>query len=319
MSIRNVDQTILTARAIYDYIDRKVVGQEQAKKIIANATFLHIIRGLQDGITPGLDLKKANALLMGPSGTGKTLIVREAAKAVKHLTGIDYCPILEIDCTALSPKGWQGDHLADAIEKHYFACNDTKIFETSIVFLDEFDKICIPALGAGGTNHNRNTQYSLLKMVEGTIMQGDDKRVANLNTHRMLFVLAGNFESIRKLREDKDKTIGFTVSEKTNSELMDIHQELESVGMITELVGRTPFVGELQELTKDNLLDVLDEQLIPEFASTWEFVGRDLYIPESVKEEMVDKTIARKTGARGLQTDLTKYLEDELFDLELTI
>lgn len=302
----------LSPKAIYDIINKKVVGQEEAKKMISNLVFMNFVRYCQS-IFEERPIKKSNGLLMGPTGCGKTYIVREAAKAIRELTGYPICKVLEIDCTELSGRGWEGENISDRIKQHKRECESILEFDTSIVFLDEFDKLCRPAVSSSGNDHNRITQYNLLKMMEGTEMQG------GIDTSKLLFVLAGNFAEVRALRKETKKGIGFTKGIEKAHKFVDYHTELDRVGMATQLVGRTAHVAELYELSPDNLRHVLDNHLLPEVESTWEFLNQELDITEEQKKEIVNNCFQRKTGARGLQTDLAKVVEDKLFNIEFEI
>jgi len=319
-----VGETI-SPRKIYEEVSKTVVGQEQAKKLICNTVFMHFVRYLQL-VSEGQTSKKSNALLMGPTGCGKTYIVREASRAIQKLTGFPICPVLEVDCTELTGRGWEGDNLSDHIKDHYkeFGGNEAS-FNTSIVFLDEFDKLCKPAVGSGGHDHNRLTQYNLLKLIEGTEVKMDSKSPfasgGSFNTHSILFIMAGNFSEIRRSREDSKKpSMGFSSeNSEEKSEFIDYHTELEANGMATQLVGRTPYIAELNALTSEELRIILDRYLIPELSQTWRYLRSDLVISEENKVEIVENCFKRKTGARGLQADLCKHVEDELFDLEFTL
>lgn len=302
----------ISPKQIYDKISDKVVGQEEAKKLVCNTLFLHFARYCQTACVGG-EYKKSNALLMGPTGCGKTYIVREATKAIRELVGIPICPLLEVDCTELSARGWQGDDLAEILKKFYKECATGEgVFDTGVVFLDEFDKLCKPAVGSGGTDHNRNTQYNLLKMVEGS-------KIEHFNTNGLLFIFAGNFSEIRAMRDRKPKILGFTGESNIETGYVDYHTELDKAGMATQLVGRTPHVAQLYELKPQELTRILDEHLIPELAATWDFLGKDLKISNKAKLAMVDNCYQRKTGARGLHADLNAHLEGELFDMKLIL
>lgn len=318
----------VSPKLIYDEVCKTVVGQDAAKKMIANVAFLHMVRYGQC-LKEGKVLRKNNALLMGPTGTGKTFIVRETARALRKLTGLPLCPVLELDCTELSPRGWVGDSISELLNEHYDKNRDNMdAFNTTIVFLDEFDKICKPAISSSGTDHNRNTQYNLLKFIEGADLRGDKAHGPKntvIGTYHMLFVMAGNFSEVRRARatkaELKDKTLGFGLAPEkdVDAEFVDMHTELDKAGMATQLVGRTPFIGELTELQPTELRKILDDHLIPEYATTWKYLGKKLKVEEDAKEKIIQDCFRRKTGARGLQADLAKVLEDDIFNTEVRL
>lgn len=304
----------ISPRTIYEEVSKTVIGQDEAKKTIATAAFLHFVRFCQATIE-GTEIKKSNALLMGPTGSGKTFIVRETAKAMRKLTGYDMFPVLELDCTEITARGWEGEDITSLLKNHYkeHGSNSHK-FNSTIVFLDEFDKLCSPAVGRSGTDHNKQTQYNLLKTIEGTSL-------GKFDTHKMLFIMAGNFPEIRAKRAETRNPWGFTDANAPDEKekYVDYHTELDEAGMATQLVGRTPFIGQLYDLEYDELNVILEDHLIPEVKSTFTFMGHDLDIPEDIKKDIINNTIDRKTGARGLSADLSKYMEEHMFDKEFKL
>lgn len=302
----------ISPKMIYDEINKNVVGQENVKKTVSTAVFLHFLQYCKSVTLPNSPVKKNNILLMGPTGTGKTLITREAAKAVRKITNYNICPLLEVDCTELSARGWVGDDLSQVISDHYrrYSHNESE-FNSTIVFLDEFDKLCKPAISKDGYDANRNTQYNLLKIIEGTNIKTG---MSSFTTAKMLFVLAGNFSEVRVGRHlNKKKSMGYVDTRKT--EYKDIHMELEKAGMVSQLVGRVPFVSELQYLSEEELQAVLDRFIMPEYEDLYDFMGQDFYLPLDKQKEMVYNAYKRKTGARGLYMDVVAHVEDELFNI----
>ena len=318
--------THLSPKMIYDELSTKIIGQDEAKKVVSNALFMHYIRYLQTMLDNKKDLKKSNVLLMGPTGCGKTYVVREGVKAIRKLTGYPICPLLEIDCTELTPRGWEGDDISGKIKDHYKRVGENEAsFNTSVVFLDEFDKLCKPAIVRSGSDHNRNTQYNLLKVMEGCTLDVVRKTPygnvleREVDTSKMLFILAGNFSEVRENRVKK--TIGYHALEEAPVSLKekDMLTELEKAGVVTQIIGRTPFVAELQALSLEELKAIVKEQLIPEYADTWKFMGEKLEVSEETIDTIAQKCYTRKTGARGLQSDLNKHLEEELFKIEFKL
>lgn len=303
-------------RDIYDYLNERVEGQDEAKKTVSNALFLHYVRFFQRHELE-TDVPKSNLLLLGPSGNGKTHLMREACKAIPAITGYDLAPMIEIDCTSLTARGWEGDDLSDLLEQHIkdLGSNQAGI-ESTVVFLDEIDKLCLPGTGKGGTDHNRNTQYNLLKAVEGMEIQMP-RRGKTIDTTNMLFVFAGNFAQIRAIRElEKKPSIGFNdVSQTGKKKALDIATELEKGGMATQLVGRISYIAELDKLSKKELMNILKRFILPERKATWDYMGYKLEISNYYLKKIVDQAYDKGTGARGLAAALDAHLEAELFDL----
>lgn len=308
----------ISPKLIYDYIDDRVVGQKEAKKAVSNAVFLHYVRFIQSYFQPEKAIKKSNLLLMGPSGNGKTLMVRIASEALSEIVGYDVCPVLEIDCTTITGAGWAGHDIEDLLEKHYKDCKNEDLFHSSIIILDEIDKICNPAISSSGTDHNKITQYNLLKFVEGTELHFKSKGSSSLNTNNMLFMFAGNFPQIRHQRKDKQKTLGFApnVEEMKKDES---HTELEKAGMVTQLAGRISNVTELQRLNKKELKTILLEFLIPDRLETFEFMESSFRLKKSDIEYIVEECSKRNMGARGLEALLDEKLEDRIFNCTFSL
>lgn len=305
----------ISPQGIYDYISNSVEGQEQAKRAISSAMFLHFTRSMALGIT-GRQFKKSNALLLGPSGSGKTLIVREAIKAVSELSGYRMAPALEIDCTSLSARGWEGEHIEEMIEAHYKEhWKDEFAFKSSVIFLDEIDKMCMPAVGKGGTDHNRSTQYGLLKIVEGMELLISNGHI-KVDTSNIMFVFAGNFPQIRHYRNSLDKpAMGFTDTGVKSVDI-DLHKQLEAGGMITQLVGRISHIGELQALDKKQLRAILVKHILPEYIDMFDFLGYELTLSNYYIRKIVDEAADKGTGARGLQSALDRTLESDIFAMD---
>lgn len=309
---------VITPKKIYNYIDTYVVGQHEAKMAVANAMFIHYVRYFESDVK-GKTFNKSNLLLAGPSGSGKTLIVRKASEAILHLTKYNMAPMLEVDCSQLSASGWQGLDIDDAIST-FVRSQQSASAESTVVFLDEIDKICMAAVGQGGTDHNRNTQYSLLKVIEG--MSGLDTRGRKLNTEKMLFILAGNFPSIRHKREqDKKPKMGFS-PEKIKAKDIDIHEELQIAGMCTQLAGRISMVAETDPLNKKMLRDILKSQLLPEYIGTFSFIASNIGIPsDSLKftakeiDKLAKDAYNKGVGARGLRGVVDKAISEKLFEI----
>jgi ATP-dependent Clp protease ATP-binding subunit ClpX len=313
-------ETKISPKQIYDEVSKTVIGQHEAKTIMANATFLHFTRIIRKMLGKAPPNNNSNVMIMGPSGNGKTFLAKQCSEALRTITGYDkLCPFIEIDCTELSGRGWVGENITEILANESKKYRDANIFESSIVFLDEFDKLCERATGKDGCDHNRNTQYNLLKTIEGCELTVSTQNFrADINTSGMLFVLAGNFASVRHNRKLKEKVIGFE-REIDKAKLMDKHQELEEAGMITQLVGRTSFVAEIEQLGKKELEVILKEQIYPEYKDMFQFLQKDLVLTDRTMKSIVKKAIKQNTGARSLKSYFLSHVEKELFNCELDL
>ena len=312
----------ISPKSIFDYLEERIVGQKEAKKAISNAVYMHYVRFIQSYYEPEKSIKKSNLLLMGPSGNGKTLLVKTAAEAVSKLVGYDVCPVLEMDATSITGSGWSGHDAEDLLGSHHERCKNEDVFHSSIVVIDEIDKLCMPAISSGGHDFNKTTQYSLLKLVEGTPLHGIKKmgRAQDLNTNNMLFIFAGNFPQIRHKREDSKKGIGFTYeNDLDKQEDKSLHTQLEEAGMVTQLAGRISSVAELGVLNKQELKKILLELLIPDRQDTFEFMGTSFKLKAKDIDEIVEDCHKKKMGARGLEAALDAKLEDRIFNSSFSL
>lgn len=319
--------SVLTPKKIYDEISKTIVGQHKAKKVVSNALYLHLVRliVLASEQETNKDAKleaKSNILLMGPSGCGKTYMVRTAATAMRTLTGLNIFNMLEVDSSRLSPAGWEGDDLDKEIANFYTnkLKSNKSLLDTTIVYLDEFDKKALPAIGTGGTDHNKNTQYSLLKLVEGRDIQVKDGfgAVDTINTTNTLFVFAGNFKDLRDKRKDTGTKLGFTHNNIVET-ITNVHEALIETGVVTELVGRIGFVGEVEQLSREELVQILTLHVAPKTNHMLHHIGIDLESKKGKFGAIADAAIKRGTGARGLDVELFTSLEEEIFESHINL
>ena len=318
----------LSPKSIYEEMSKVVVGQEEGKKQVAILLYLHFVRFIQDREnTNDIVLKRPIGLLMGPSGSGKTFLVREGVKAVKKILNYDVCPLLEIDCTQLTANGWVGDTLKDLLKNHHKKCTTKEQFESTVVFIDEFDKICKPAFGKEGTDHNKNTQYDFLKTIEGQDLESEYGRgiphtmlpeSKPVNTGKLLFIFGGNFSEIRHLRSAEKKIFGFT-NNNQKVEYVDYHLEMEKIGVATQLIGRITHIGELQYLTEEELHKIMAIQVIPDMNELLLKSNIKKKFPKKAIKQIVKHAHIRKTGARGLYSKAYEAIEDIIFNAELKL
>ena len=319
----NTAVSVLTPRKIFDEISKTIVGQTKAKRVVSNAMYLHLVKLLdlakERETNPDSQItSKSNVLLMGPSGCGKTYLVRTAAKAVRDLTGYNIFNLLEVDTTGITAKGWEGDDVDDMIGNFYtHKLNYNRdLFETSIIYFDEFDKKAIPAVGSSGTDHNKAAQFGLLKLVEGKDIE--IKGGSTINTSNVLFIFAGNFADIRSKRKDVGSKLGFTHNN-LHEAIVNHHEALIETGVVTELVGRIGYTAELDQLTKDELVTILIDHVVPQAERLLHLVGIDLESKVTRFEEIADSALKRGTGARGLDVELLSALEDDIFESSINL
>lgn len=310
----------LSPQKIYDGLCETVSGQEEAKRAISLLFYSHFLYLFPDYISNNhVDIHPPRqlGLIMGPTGTGKTMIIRRACEVLQELTGIPgLFPLCEVDCTSVTQRGWEGEDIGDYFNAH-FKSNKGKILETSVIFLDEFDKLCKSHIGSKGTDHNKHTQYSLLKLIEGSEILYNTKKI---DTRPYLFIMAGNFSEIRDAREQAAKPMGFTNDgTKVEKTLDNYYKELDKMGMATQLVGRITHIGETNHLGKYELLEILEHQILPQYDALWKCSGETLWITQDQKNAMVEQALKLKTGARGLVSEFNLMFQDEIFNLKCEI
>lgn len=287
------------------HLDEYVIGQEDAKKVLSVALYNHYKRVTMD--SGGVELKKSNILMVGPTGSGKTYIVSTLARMLD-------VPFLNADSTALIGSGVRGieDILTNYVNNA--AGGDIKKAETGIIFLDEVDKL--------SSRYNRSSesiQQALLKTIEGTvasvIVKGERKKV---NTADILFVVGGAFVGLEHLINDRvgGGMIGITV---TATELIKkvIPDDFALYGLIPEFLGRLPVIVGLEGLNRAALMDILTKpknNLVAQYTKMFEMDKIELIFTEDSLEEIADKALALNTGARGLRTIIEGALRESMYD-----
>ena len=306
---------------IKEYLDKYIIGQEEAKKIMSTSIYNHIVMIAH----PELPLRKNNVLMVGPSGCGKTEIMRVLSKILP-------VPISFFDSSGVSQSGWKGDKkVKDSVKELVLKSDDIAEAEHGIIFLDEFDKMCRPAFSSNGENVSVHIQGEILAMIEGSSVEvslmGED--IAGMNeiieTKKILFICAGAFDGIEdiiKKERNKETSIGFSSKLKdSNIEISakDITKEMIiKFGVTPELAGRLTITTALNKLTRENMLDILtkcEDNVIDEL----EHIMREGYNCEvEWKPEALNKLIdslCKDVGARGLRSIVYEYFNDILFDL----
>lgn len=299
-------EKLLTPQEIIHKLDGAIIGQTYAKKSIAVALWKQQLRATGD-----LTVPRANLLLYGPTGCGKTAIVREACKIV----GL---PFVSFDSTTLTETGYRGRDARDIITDLVNKFEDHPKLANGVVFLDEFDKLAAQG-GDNRTAHARGTQHTLLKLIEGTDVECDYKTVS---TEGMLFILGGAFTGLCSGRDPMQscRPIGFLrpVAQKEELSAEIAVSDFVRYGIEPELMGRVGKYVRVDALTKEELKCILLESSLSAFRQYQEFFrGRGIRLEMGEKRinEIVNEAIARGTGARGLNTMVEEAVEPLLFKL----
>jgi ATP-dependent Clp protease ATP-binding subunit ClpX len=317
-----------TPHAIKEFLDQYAVGQNEAKKILAVSVYNHYKR-INSHDKSDVEIQKSNVLLIGPTGTGKTLLAQSLAKMLE-------VPFCVVDATSLTEAGYVGEDSESILQSLLAASgNNPQKASCGIVYLDEVDKI---AKKGGTLNSNRDVsgegvQQSLLKLIEGSVVAvsprgakkyGQPEQVIHLDTKNILFICGGAFVGLEDilLKKNGNKSLGFNAEQSPlnkNTKLSDVEPtDVINYGFLPEFIGRLPVIATLEDLNEEGLITILTEPknaLVKQYQKLFAMEGVDLYFTKEALQEVSKAAMGRKSGARGLRSVLENAMLDIMYSV----
>lgn len=319
--LNEVNVDIIYPDEIKEKLDKKVIGQEYAKKILSFEIYRHTLRIKNHGF---VELNKGNIMLIGPSGTGKTLLIKTLCDIVK-------LPFVEVDITSYTQVGYVGLNVSDIIKSLLKEANgNVSLAEFGIIFIDEIDKISKRTSGDSKDVSGEGVQQNLLKMLEGTIVriQNEDNETVEVNTKNILFIGGGAFTGIEEWVKERivEKKFGFkefvnpdnNIVENNNLRQYVKIEDVINYGILSEFIGRFPLIVSLNSLNREELYKIGKIEIEREIINYFSLMGKKIKVKEESIREIVNKCINHPLGARAIRTNIHDMFKDTLYELVMS-
>jgi ATP-dependent Clp protease ATP-binding subunit ClpX len=324
------DLVLKKPKEISAFLDQYVIGQEQTKKVLSVAVYNHYKRLMQQQIDSDIEIEKSNILMVGQTGTGKTLV----AKTIARMLDV---PLAIVDATVLTEAGYVGEDVESILTRLLQAADyDVTKAERGIVFIDEIDKIARKSDNPSITRDvsGEGVQQALLKLLEGTVVnvppkggrKHPDQKFVEINTQNILFIAGGAFDGIERIISKRlnQQAVGYSTSKDAdridNNNLLQyiVPKDVKDFGLIPEIIGRLPVLTHMDPLDKETLRAILTEPknaLIKQYEKLFEMDGVQFSITDDALDFIVDKALEYKLGARGLRSLCEAILIEAMYEL----